>query len=444
MKIRPAEEIVGFLSFSPSPDDSIPGFRRWSERQWARTLRWLDDAGLAFYFLQRVKDRSATEFLPERVLEQLESNFSLNQQRTSDLWQRFQMINARFLAAEIPFVVLKGFSLVPQFCPSAALRHQGDLDYLIDESSLPAAGQILEELGYTHKRSHSSQEEIFLSPGATAPSRSGRQYSPNAPHAVELHLDVWDAALFGLPELPELFSTRNARRIESQGGFFPALSNEDAILLQVVHACFHIFTHWIRMSCLLEISWFLAHRAEDRDLWDRLEQRVADCSALRDFVVIVLEMSANLFRCPIPTLIRRWSESLRPETRLWIDSYSREWAFADIPVYEMSLLPKSKLVLFLQKQFRHSGRGEQNGAALGRQDSRISRMFSAAKQNPTLLVSRDWWNSQLLLRRSIYHGLAELRYLCEFPRWHWRLRSRTRAMQELPPVAPGLDGERAV
>lgn len=444
MKVRPAEEIVKFLGFSRGWDDSMPGFRTWNEKQWIRTLQWLDDAGLALYFLQRVKDRNATEFLPGRVLEQLESNYELNQQRTADLWQRFRTINARFLAAGIPFVVLKGFSLAPRFCPSAALRHQGDLDYLIDESSLASAGQILGALGYTHKRSQSSQEEIFLSPGATAPSRSGRQYSPNAPHAAELHLDVWDAALFGLPDLPELFSTRNARMMESQGALFPALSDEDAILLQVVHACFHVFTHWIRMSCLLEISWFLVHRTEDQDLWERIEQRVAECSALRDFVVIVAEMAANLFGCPIPSLIRRWSENMRPEIRLWIESYSREWAFGDLPVYELSLLPKSKLVWFLQKQFRHSGGGERNATAIGRSDSRISRMFSAAKQDPRLLLNRDWWSSQLLLRRSIYHGLADLRYFCEYPRWHWRLRTRTRSAQELRPVEHGLGGERAV
>src|SRR5579885_941187 len=156
MKISPAEQIVEFLGFSRRLDYSIPDFCTWNEREWARTLRWMDDAGLALYFLQRLKERNATEFVPQRVIEQLESNLSLNQQRTSDLWQKFRTINARFLAAGIPFVVLKGFSLAPQFCPSAALRHQGDLDYLVDESSLPQAGRILEDLGYTRKRSHSA------------------------------------------------------------------------------------------------------------------------------------------------------------------------------------------------------------------------------------------------------------------------------------------------
>lgn len=443
MKIRPAEQIVEFLSVSPSLDLAIPDFRSWSEREWVRTLQWMDDAGLALYFLQRAKERNAIDFLPEKVTAQLESNFSLNQKRTADLWGRFRTINARFSAAGIPFVVLKGFSLVPQFCPSSELRHQGDFDYLVDASSLGAAGQLLEQLGYTRKRSQSSQEEIFLSPGATAPSRGGRQYSPTAPHAVELHLDVWDAELFGLPDLPELFSTKNARTIELRGSFFPALGDEDAFLLQIVHACFHIFTHWIRMSCLLEISWFLAHRVEDKDFWNRVEQRVSECTALRDFVAIVAEVSARLFHSPIPSVIRKWSESMRPEMRLWLEWYSRDWVFADIPVYEFSLLPKSKLVLFLQKQFQHSRRGEDNVAGLGRRDSRISRMFSAAMKNPGLLVRRDWWRSQRLFRRSLYHGLAELRYICEYPRWRWRLRDRTKPAPSRPSIARGLDSERA-
>src|SRR5579871_1214339 len=101
MKIRPAEQIVEFLGFSRRLDNRIPDFHSWSESDWARTLRWMDDAGLAFYFLQRVKERNATEYLPERVIEQLKSNFSLNQQRTADLWKKFGTINARFSAAKI-------------------------------------------------------------------------------------------------------------------------------------------------------------------------------------------------------------------------------------------------------------------------------------------------------------------------------------------------------
>jgi hypothetical protein len=33
------------------------------------------------------------------------------------------------------------------------------------------------------------------------------------------------------------------------------------------------------------------------------------------------------------------------------------------------------------------------------------------------VLNADWWKRQLFLRRSLFHSLAGLRFLCEIPRW---------------------------
>ncbi len=433
MSRQPAEDIVNFLSFSDR-GERCATFRHLSPRKWKGILQWLNDSGLAFYFLQKLQASDSTGLLPSWVISQLETSYEMNQQRTEDLLQRFDLINTRFTAAGIPFAVLKGFSLVPEFCPSSSLRHQSDFDYLVDEDALPTAREILLALGYTHRNSRSSLESVFLCPGASAPYRNGRQYSVHAPHAVELHLDVWDSQLYRLPELPQLFSPERATGCRLNGLLFPALNEEDAFLLQVVHTCHHLFTHWIRMSSLFEIAYFMSRRAPDSPLWSRVQDRVSSNPVLREFVVIVAGLAAELFGCPAPCLIQTWSEHLRPGVRLWLNRYSRTWAFSDLPVVQFDLFPASKLVLFLHQQYWHNVRKEPS-TPLGTSTStsRPARILSAIKRDPALLLNAAWWRQQRLVRRTLFHGLAGLRYICEIPRWRWLMQSRA-----APPPATSI------
>ena len=74
-----ADSIVEFLSFS-DPGDSIPALERVSHRDWERCLLWLDDTGLAFYFLQKLQDTNSADVIPTSILSRLEANFAANQE----------------------------------------------------------------------------------------------------------------------------------------------------------------------------------------------------------------------------------------------------------------------------------------------------------------------------------------------------------------------------
>lgn len=425
MKRTRAENIVEFLSLSGSRDH-LSDLYRASRPEAEKLLQWLDDSGLAFYFLQKVRDTNATDLVPSCMLSRLETNFTANQRRTDHLSQRFDLINRRFHNAGVRYAVLKGFSLVPQFCPRAALRHQSDFDYLVDEESLPIAQRVLVDAGYRLKPPTSSQEYIFLPPEIGEPSRSAeRCYAPE-PHAVELHLDLWDNDQ-RLPMIGKLFSVERVTTHEWNGLEFPVLTDEDAFLVQVLHAFRHLFTYWIRTSCLLEISYFLNCRASDTALWSKVDQRVGDSLVLREFVVIIAELVARLFAVPIPPLVRVWGESIRPATRVWIENYARHYAFCDLPVYQLSLFPRSKLILFLLQQYED---GSDKKHSVRRQllvPSRLARITASVRSDPSLLLNFRWWKRQLLVRRGVFHVLAGLRYLCEIPRWLWLTRTRVRS-----------------
>ena len=442
MKPTPVENVVGFLSFSRDYRDRIDAIERFSRREWKHVLQWLDDAGLAFYFLQRLKDANATDVVPPLVLSRVERNFASNQLRVEDMSHRFDAINKRFNDAGVPYAVIKGFSLVPQFCPYAPLRHQGDFDYLVDDQSLPAAGRVLIEAGYSSKKSPSSKESIFVIPGSE-PSRGDEQYSPQAPHAVELHTDIWDSKLHRLPPMPNLFSAAQARTQHWNGFMFPALADDDAFLLQVLHACHHFFAQWIRVSCLFEIAYFLHRRATDTELWSGIEQRVGNSAVLREFVVIVTEMATRLFAAPVPTLVQSWSANIRPGPRTWIEHYARKWALDGLPVYDFNLFPHSKLALFLHQQYRIASRAQPADCPNEPSYSRLSRIASSIKSDPSLALNMGWWRRQHLVRRTIFHASAGVRYICEIPRWRWRNRRKQQPAASTPWTSDSLPSKKA-
>jgi hypothetical protein len=423
--------VVDFLSFTRAPRCGLPRLRESRQQDWRRTLRWLDDAGLAFYFLRKLKDGNATDAVPTWVISRLEQSFADNRQRVVEMSIRFDSLNRRFDEAGVRYAVLKGVSTIPEFCPDAHLRHQFDFDYLVDERSLPMAQKVVVEAGYRPKPSFSSQEYTFVTPGAGVASRGPEQYSARAPHAVELHLDIWDSEKHGLPSMPSLFSVNRTRTYRWNGLAFPALAEEDAFLLQVLHACHHLFTFWIRMSSLLEIGFFLHQRSSDASLWNRVEQRVSDNSMLREFVVVITESVAKLFAAPIPRLIREWGLGVRPATRVWIDNYAQLCAFCEVPSYQRCLFPRAKLVLFLHQQYE--GACVQKHPVRSRliKFPRLSRMASSIQDKPLLILDVGWWKRQRIIGRSLFHALAGLRYVFEIPRWRWLNRARMQSPSRL-------------
>src|SRR5688572_8600309 len=122
-----------------------------SKREWDRVLTWLDLSGLAIYFLQRIKNSGAFYTLPEHVRTELERRSADNRERTAGIQREFTVLVKSLEQVHVKYAVLKGVSLLPDYCPDLELRTQYDHDVLVDEASFTAAGEALQNKGYRRK-----------------------------------------------------------------------------------------------------------------------------------------------------------------------------------------------------------------------------------------------------------------------------------------------------
>lgn len=421
-----AETVVDFLGFSGTacdPADQLRGFR---EREWKQALSWLHDAGLSLYLLQKLKDMNRSDVLPVSILLRLEKNLATNRRRVAYLARQFDFLNHKLNSAGVRYAVVKGFSLIPAFCPDSSLRHQSDFDYLVDDQSLPLAQSVLEDAGYSlHKRK--TNELVFLKSSAGMPLPGEGQFEAASPYAVELRRALWDSDIHGVSfDAPE-FSIDNVRTQRWQELCFRGLPEEDMFLVQIIHAFNHILAGWVRMSWLYEIAYFLNQRSTDQALWECVRRRVAaeDEPLLHEMIVVVAELARHFYRAPIPSMLRSWSDELRPSVRIWIQNYAWRWAFAKNRVDQFSLFSAAPVVLFLHQQYVSEGDARRRllRSRLLPWEQLFRRAWSIKANSSANAGSREHQLERLLIRLA-FHLTGGLRYLWEVPRWR-RLNKRT-------------------
>lgn len=411
-----AEAVVGCLSLSGETCD-VNVLRKFRLHDWHRTFNWLDRAGLTLYLLQRLKSISATQLLPPPVLARFEQNLADNRRRVDYLATEFGSLNQRFHRAGLNYAAIKGFSLVPTYCPDAVLRAPSDLDYLVDKPSLPLAQRILEEAGYRLQR-FSDIEFKFGRPSQRIPTVSDDPYSRETEPLVELHLTFWNRKLNRVPLNEPDFRLDQTIDHDWHGLRFPVLNDEDAFVLQILHIFQHTVECWIKLGWLLEIGCFLQTRFSDTQFWDRVDARLREIPCLAEFAAVVLGLAERTFAAPMPPIAAKWTQCLRLPARLWLENYGRRWALEEHPFHSLSLFSAAKLALFLHREFIPDPNV--------RKEISQQRLFPWKRPEqvavPTdqtsassLTQRRLQW--QFVLRRVIFHLGSSTQYLLELPRW---------------------------
>jgi hypothetical protein len=411
-----AEAVVGCLRLSEEARD-VGGLRRFKPRDWQHTFRWLDRSGLTLYLLRRLDSLGATELLPPAILTRFEGNATENRRRLDYIANEFASINQRFYRAEVNFAVIKGFSLVPAFCPDATLRASSDLDYLVDPESLPAAQRALEEEGYRLQR-FSDIEFKYGRPSSRIPTRFDDPYSRATEPLVELHLAFWkgnaNRVLLNEPK----FRLDQTIGHDWQGLRFPVLKEEDAFVLQILHVFQHTLEGWVKLCWLLEIGYFLRARSSDTQFWDRVDARLRAVPYLSEFAAVVTGLVDKEFTAPKPPIADSWTQHLRPLARLWLENYGREWVIEDHPYDNVRLFSAAKLSLLLHREyiFDPELRKEVTRQRIlpWKQPEKVA---VALNSSPAGLLQASWLQWQFVLQRLMFHCSASLRYCCEVLRW---------------------------
>jgi hypothetical protein len=422
MNLKLAEAIIGCLQLSGTSAD-FGRLARFAPLDWERTMGWIDRAGLTLYLLQQLRDCGASEVLPAQVLARFEQNLADNSRRVDHLLYETGCINEKLDQAGVQYVVIKGFSLWPEFCSNPHLRTQCDLDYLVARQSLRTAQSVLLELGYEARRSAAAQEFAFERPLRRVPSQFDSPYNVETTPMVELHAGIWEEVTHHVPFEEPAFVLNSPKSKEWGGLRFPVLSDEDTLLLQVLHAFQHVLSYWAKLSWFFEIGRFMEKRSQDSSFWKQFGQRLEGAPQLAEFSTIALELSANVFSAPMPEVAQHWRQFLRPSARLWLDNYGHSWALGERPPHKSKVFPDSKLSLFISGEYIPDRRARRDSLRHGLMPWKIpgkqpSTFLAPVKNRPWTRVQARWLDIAFTIQRLSFHAGAGLRYLWELP--HWR------------------------
>jgi hypothetical protein len=424
----PKAKIHAIVSALGSSSQPLPiSLSNGTRHEWRRVLDWLDASGLALYFLERLKQATATDVVPPEVLVQLEQRQSKNRERVAIMRQTFRMLNEDFHREGVEYAALKGFSLVPEYCPDATLRALSDLDYLIGNGSIDRAEKVLAARGYTLQMrahfpecwwsTHGGEELIFWIP-ASRPKREIEQYYPDAPSTIELHVATPDQARNGLPPARREFAFDRMVRREWEGGVFFSLPETEMFVGQLVHA----FWHWVlglkaRPSWLFEIGCFLKHRQDKDPIWEAVNCLIDSDSFIAEVVGIMVRLTTLVFGEVHPNA-DRWAVGLSPQIQRWLDMYGIESVLAGWNGYDTGLFPRSKLMLFAKEQYSPDvqtalGFDRCSLVPVRRLRGLIESPARTYNSNFEVIGKKLGWFAS----RCIHHAGANLRYFWELPRW---------------------------
>jgi hypothetical protein len=296
-------------------------------RRWQRNFRWLDASGLALYFLHRLRTLDLQSALPGGVLAQLERRHADNKLRSAALFEEFLRINQEFQSAGVRYAVLKGFSLIPDYCPDMSLRYQMDLDFLVDRRDAERCAGVLRNFGYTLVKGSGHGMEFKTAIGRVP--RVADLYRPRPQRSVELHpcRDAHSRLL------------NNARLGGLGGCFYPVLSAEDMFLSQVWHLFHHLRQEWTRISWLQEFHYFVAGRQHDADFWLGIKASLADDQSSTIALGTVASLARKAFGEFSSDPVTGWAMSQLPsDVARWIDRFAGQVLYADFPGSKLYLL----------------------------------------------------------------------------------------------------------
>jgi Uncharacterised nucleotidyltransferase len=395
----------------------LPARRPWksfSDREWKQALAWLDLSGLAIYFLRRMTRTNSLSFLPDLVRAELERRGANNRLRSTEILQEFRTIIDAFEESHVKYAVLKGIALLPDYCAGLEFRTQYDHDVLIAPESFEAARNALECSGF-RCRNEGNEESVVVyrktDPEVRFSQNSEALYSSRLGRSVELHRTLWEESEERIcVRLSDDFLERRQIR-DWEGISFSALCDEDCLLFQILHAFKHILRNWCRLSIFLEVAYFINGRSNDLAFWRSFAARIENVRWAREATMIVFTLAEQLFGAAIPARLQSSLKSpLSPVLNLWIERYGRYSA--------VSNFHGDKCSLFLHREFVESS---SEWTMIRRRRlfpfHRPHRPPAVVFQRGFSAIGRIWMEKAHALRRLMFHSLAGLRYVLEYPRW---------------------------
>lgn len=326
--------LVTFRDVDPAKHGNT--LRAFTLKRWAGNFRWLDASGLALYFLERLLELQLLDCVPGPILSALQQRRADNIHRTSHLFEECARINEGFGEAGVQYVHLKGFGLVPDYCPDLSLRYQLDFDFLIDPCDSATCCEVLNSLGYQVVAANPHVIELKTGGGRTP--RISDLYKATSNHAVELHL--CDATRSD--RHPRLLERRQL--LTERNGEYPVLSREDMFLSQASHVFRHLRSEWTRISWLWELRHCVTRHYNDDSFWQAVRLRTMNDNQGALAIGTSLQVAQKAFGNFVNEGLDRWAIETLPESVAdWIERHGDNVVLSDFPGSKLYLLLEQAL-----------------------------------------------------------------------------------------------------
>ncbi len=299
---------------------ALPRLTGFEEADWLSILWWLDISGMAIYLYHRAREIGADVMLPHSVKAGLADRLRNNRDRMKSLLNEALALAGWLERGNVPYALLKGFTLTPHSVQESALRCQTDLDFLVADRFADLAMHYVLRLGYRfHAR---SGKTIEFRAGTPSPPDLANLYSVKTQRALELHLAA-DASCEC-----QWLSRRVMRKFD--GAKIHALSEPDILVQQAIHLLKHLCGEHTRISWALEFWRHMRNRRGDSDFWRRAESCAAE-SAQGDLAMgVAVWVAEELFGGTQVEIPVQWrGEALPVRVGLWLERYMRQLLLSD-------------------------------------------------------------------------------------------------------------------
>ena len=230
---------------------------------------------------------SDVAFVPAEIREQLQASQRSQTIFTLSLAAELFRILDRFASSGIEVLLTKGPALAARCYDDPGSRQYGDLDFVVRDRDIRRATETMVDLGYEPRISLKSIEAKKF-PGEYVFSHRGSKV------LAEFHTEqTFRYHPRPLP-LEKLFARRASVRFD--GRDVPALSVEDELILNCIHAAKHF---WTRLMWVADIAALISRQAID---WDRALSAVCEVSAERMLRVGLL-LAVNVLGARVPPQI---------------------------------------------------------------------------------------------------------------------------------------------
>jgi hypothetical protein len=267
---------------------------------WARLLLLAEEHGVTGHLAAGVRELHE-ELMPLEVRQELADRQRVQNLFTLRLTAELFRILELFASEGIGAMVVKGPVLSVRAYADPAIRSYGDLDFLVRQSDIRRATELLLAAGFT----------AAVSLGAIDAGKIPGQYlfsKPDSNLIVELHNDFTLRYFPRRLPLEEYFARQTRVRLDTHE--VPSLSLEDELILICIHGAKHF---WERLMLIADVA-ALISRQKNMD-WQLVADSAQAAGAQR-LLHTGLRLASDLLKTQMPVAIQEAVQADAPAARL--------------------------------------------------------------------------------------------------------------------------------